>query len=456
MSELAQVPATEPIAEAATATLLCVDDEQNILSALRRLFRQDGYRVLTATSGDAGIKLLESEPVDLVISDMRMPEMNGAHFLEQVGRRWPDALRILLTGYADIDSTIEAINQGRIFRYIAKPWDDQDVRLIVRHALERQQLEHDKRRLEALTQRQNEELRELNASLEARVEKRTAELRLSHDALAVANEKLKTSFLTSIKVFSNLIELNEGARAGHSRRVADLSQRIAVKLGLDRAAVQDVILAGLLHDIGMIGLPDALLVKPPSQMNATQLGLYKKHPGKGEAALMALDSLRNAARLLRSHHERHDGQGYPDGLGGTDIPLGARILAVANDYDSLQIGTFSDKRLSSAEGIAFIQQSRGKRYDPQVVDAFVSLDGSESAGKALKEWALAAEALRPGMVLSRNLISHEGALLLAADYLLDDSLIKQIRDYANSEEESVVIHVRAGRIGAATNSAVRT
>ena len=427
----------------ASATLLCVDDEQNILAALRRLFRQDGYRILTAGSGREALTLLESEPVDLVISDMRMPEMDGAHLLERVSSRWPQTLRILLTGHADIASTVAAINKGQIFRYIAKPWDDQDMRLIVRHALERQQLERDKRRLEALTQRQNEELRELNADLEARVEARTAELSLARDALAAANERLKAGFLTSVKVFSNLTELAEGARAGHSRRVADLSRRIAVKLGLDRAAAQDVMLAGLLHDIGKIGLPDALLAKPASLMNAEEQALYRRHPQKGEAALMALDSLRSAARLLRSHHERHDGQGYPDGLGGADIPLGARILACANDYDGLQIGSVSAKRLSAADALAFIQKERGRRYDPQVVDAFASLEGSEGAARAAKEWALAPKVLKPGMVLSRDLISREGALLLAADFLLDDSLIRQIRDYADSEEEGIVIHVRA-------------
>lgn len=449
MSELVQVPAAEPaepLAEAATATLLCVDDEQNILSALRRLFRSDGYRVLTATSGDAGIHLLESESVDLVISDMRMPEMDGARFFEQVSSRWPDTLRILLTGHADIAPTIEAINQGRIFRYISKPWDDQEVRLIVRHALERKQLEHDKRRLEALTQRQNEELQALNASLEARVEERTAELRLAHDALAVANEKLKTGFLTSIKVFSNLIELSEGARPGHSRRVADLSRRIAVKIGLGRGATQDVMVAGLLHDIGMIGLPDALLAKPGSQMNTAELSLFKKHPLKGESALMALEDLRVAARLLRSHHERHDGFGYPDGLRGPIIPIGARILALANDYDGLQIGSLGPKRLSAEEARAFIQQSSGKRYDPQVVKAFLALfDGDGKDAPAGLELLLAPEDLKPGMVLSRDLISREGALLLSADFLLDAGLIKQIKGFASSEDDRVLIHVRADR-----------
>ncbi len=433
----------ELAASEAGATLLCVDDEQNILSALRRLFRQDGYRILSAQSGREALDLLESEAVDLVISDMRMPEMDGANLLERISRHWPDTLRILLTGHADIGSTIAAINKGQIFRYIAKPWDDQDMRLIVHHALERQQLERDKRRLEALTQRQNEELRGLNADLEARVEARTAELSLARDALAAANERLKAGFLTSVKVFSNLTELAEGARSGHSRRVADLSRRIAVKLGLDRVAAQDVMLAGLLHDIGKIGLPDALLTKPASLMNAEEQALYRRHPQKGEAALMALDSLRSAARLLRSHHERHDGQGYPDGLGGADIPLGARILACANDYDGLQIGSVSAKRLSAADALAFIQKERGRRYDPQVVDAFASLEGSEGAARAAKEWALAPKVLKPGMVLSRDLISREGALLLAADFLLDDSLIRQIRDYADSEEEGIVIHVRA-------------
>ncbi|MEO6422186.1 MAG: HD domain-containing phosphohydrolase [Candidatus Nitrotoga sp.] len=438
-------------ADRESVTLLCVDDEQNILSALRRLFRHDGYRVLTAISGDAGIKLLESEQVDLVISDMRMPGMDGARFLEMVSNRWPDTLRILLTGHADITSTIKAINQGQIFHYISKPWDDHDVCLIVRHALEHKQLERDKRRLEALTQRQNEELRDLNASLEARVEERTAELRLAHDALAAANEKLKTSFLTSVKVFSNLIEMTERTHTGHSRRVADVARRIAVKMGLDRAATQDVMLAGLLHDIGKIGMPDALLAKSVNQMNTEELTLFKKHPIKGELALMALDSLRSAACLLRSHQERFDGQGYPDGLSATDIPLGARILAVANDYDGLQIGSFSAKSLTSAEAFAFLKQSRGKRYDPQVFDAFVTLNNCRTADKLQKEWALGPNSLRPGMVLSRDLVSREGALLLAADYLLDDSLIKQIRGYTRYEVQSVVIHVHADHIETPAN-----
>ena len=131
----------------APATLLFVDDEPGILSALRRLFRPHGYRILIAESGEQGLAILEENEVDLVISDMRMPVMDGAAFLKQVRQRWPDITRILLTGYADITSTVSAINEGEIYRYIAKPWDDNEIITIVREAIERRRLQSENIRL---------------------------------------------------------------------------------------------------------------------------------------------------------------------------------------------------------------------------------------------------------------------------------------------------------------------
>lgn len=417
--------------------LLCVDDEPNILSSLRRLFRQHGYQISVANSGAEGLQALEAQPFDLVISDMRMPEMDGAQFLEQVRKRWPDTVRILLTGYADIGSTIDAINKGQIYRYVSKPWDDNDITLTVRQALERQSLEREKARLEALTAKQNDELKDLNANLELKVMERTLELRKAH-------EKVKTSFLTSIKVFANLIELREGPLAGHSRRVADLARKISSKMGLDAGEGQNVFLAGLLHDIGKIGLSDALLAKPVTHMNGEDLGNYRKHPAKGEQALMALEELRGAAKIMRSHHERFDGQGYPDALAGLAIPLGARILAVANDYDGLQIGIIALRRLGPDDAKKMIVDGRGKRYDPQVVDAFLQvMGGAEPAAGG--EVAVAAADLKPGMVLARDLMTRDGVLLLSAEYLLDASLIRQIRDYAESEGINVTVHIRTDR-----------
>jgi putative nucleotidyltransferase with HDIG domain len=426
------------------ATLLLVDDEPGILSSLRRLLRPAGYHILTAESGKMGLEILAQDAVDLVISDMRMPEMDGATFLEQVRLRWPATTRILLTGYADVGSTIDAINRGEIYRYIAKPWDDNDLTLIVRDALERQRLSRENSRLLKLTQAQNEELKDLNSSLEDKVRQRTAEIEQINSFLNLANDKLKQNFLVSIKVFSGLMELRGGAMSGHSRRVAELARKLAIKLGLPGRDLQDIFCAGLLHDIGKIGFSDALLSRPVSRMNGEELGQYRKHVIAGESALMPFDELQDVAKIVRSHHERYDGQGFPDSLEGAAIPLGARILSLVNDYDGLQIGVLSEKKLNADEARTLLLQARGKRYDPQVVDAFIAL--LDSMGhEIVNEKLVSYPDLKVGMVLARDLLSREGVLLLSVDFTLDVALIKQIHDYAHRENHAVAIYIRTDK-----------
>lgn len=437
--------ATPEMTPSLRSRILCVDDEPNILSALRRLFRAQGYEVLTAPSGSDGLKMLEGGPVDIVISDMRMPEMDGARFLEHVRERWPDTIRLLLTGYADIQSILDAINRGEIFRYITKPWDDNDILLIVRHALERKELEQERLRLEALTRIQNEELKELNANLEAKVEKRTAELKQAHDDLLGFNEKLKNNFLTSIKVFSNLIEMRGGNLAGHSRRVADLARRIAARVGLNGQEAQDVFVAGLLHNIGKIGFSDELLSMPVSQMNGENLSLYRKYPVRGEQLLMPLEDLRATAGIVRSHQERFDGGGFPDRLSGFDIPFGARILALASDYDNLQIGTFSQRRLRPDEAAALILQGRGKRYDAAVADAFGEIVHGVVTRETPQEELVTTARLRPGMVTARDLVTRDGLMLLSAEHVLNERLIQQLVDFEKTDRAPLAVYIRMER-----------
>jgi response regulator RpfG family c-di-GMP phosphodiesterase len=218
--------------------------------------------------------------------------------------------------------------------------------------------------------------------------------------------------------------------AGHSRRVAELSRAIAWQMEMNEADVQDVFLAALLHDVGKIGFPDYLLQKPFMSLTAEERGTVFKHPAKGQTALMALEPLHNAGKLIRSHHEHFDGSGYPDRLAGLEIPLGARIIALANEYDSVQMGTLLSKHLKQADAMLFIQDGRGRRYDPAVVDAFIAVMGANAeTGHARPERALHPEQIRPGMVLSRDLLTKQGELLLSKDYRLDERLIGQIRNF---------------------------
>lgn len=418
----------------APSTVLCVDDEPNILSALRRLFRPCGYRVLVAESGAQGLEILRSETVDLVISDMRMPHMDGAQFLKAVKQEWPDAVRILLTGYADIGSTIEAINQGEIYRYITKPWTDGDMVLTVRQALDGKALKREKERLEALTLEQNEALRELNESLETKVQARTADLQK-------ANEKVKQSFLTAVKIFSTLMEMRHPILAGHSRRVAAVARSMAIHMGMNNMGVQNVFVAGMLHDIGKIGFTDTLLTRPVRTMNPEDLLIYRKHPLDGESALMALEELAPVTKLVRHHHERFDGQGFPDGLRGIDIPLGARLLAVANDYDSLQIGTFSALRFTPEEARQALEKDRGKRYDPQVLDALVVVTTAPPKPVVRQRECLLSE-LEPGMVLAREFTRSGGVLLLGVDQVLSAKLIERMQAFEAAEGVEMTAFVK--------------
>lgn len=418
-------------------SILCVDDEPNILSALRRLLRPVGYKIRTAGSGAEALAMLAEESCDLVISDMRMPEMDGARLLAEIRNRHPEILRLLLTGYADMASTIEAINRGEILRYLSKPWDDAEILQVVSSALERKALERENKRLDLLTREQNEQLKLLNLSLEDKVQARTTEL-------AKANERLKQTFLTSIKVFTSLIELRHPAIAGHSRRVADTARRLAKRLGLDAKEAQDVFVAGLLHDIGKIGLPDDVMTIPLNRLNGERLGAWRKHVTQGQAALMGLEDLREVARLVRHHHERFDGNGFPDGLTGLAIPMGARVLSVANDYDCLQIGLITGSRYAEDDALNHINQGKGSRYDPAVVNALFA-EANASQKDVLAEIRVTPDRLVPGMVLARDIVGRDGVLLLAADYIIDENLMRQIADYAEKEAPNLVIYIRADR-----------
>jgi len=415
--------------------ILCVDDEPNIVASLKRLFRGSGYDVATATSGADALALLERQPVDLVFSDMRMPGMSGDQLLEQIRLRWPQTTRVLLTGYADINSTIAAINSGEVFRYITKPWDDGEVLATARQVFERHALQREKERLEGLLQAKNQALTELNETLEEKVASRTQEL-------LQLSQKLKKNYLASIKVFSNVLEWRGGHLSGHSRRVADLSRRTAREMGMSEADQQETFIAGLMHDLGHISLSDALLAKPVPKLNDEEAVQYRRHSLLGEQALMALDDMQSVANIIRSHHERHDGMGYPDGLAGPLIPMSARIIAVAETYDDLQIGHLSSTPLTAADARSMIARGRGTQFDPEVVDVFLQVLLKAVPTAEAPPRMLRTTQLRAGMVLARDLRTPEGAVLLAADHVLTPELIQRLKLREGRDDIEMILPIK--------------
>jgi len=415
--------------------------EKNILSSLSRLFRPEGYRILTAESAITGLEILEKENIDLIICDMRMPQMNGAVFLEQVAQRWPKIMRILLTGYADMTSTIDAINKGNIYSYVSKPWEDCDLKINVQRALEQKLLEEERLQLMDLTHQQNQELSILNATLEKKVLERTEALHQAMVELEGLHESLKKSYSDSIKTFSSIIEFRGGSTPGHARRVAELAFKLARQLGMNKADTQDVLFSALLHDIGKIGLPDVLLKKPFKMLSNEERKIVIKHSTMGEATLMSLDMLRNATAIIHAYNEKNNGSCNPKGDKGDVILLGAEVIAVANDYDSLQIGTLLPEKLTPSQARDFIVENRGTNYAPKVVDAFVEYlkkEGGETS-KVLRY--IVADDLTLGMVLGKDLVTSSGMVLLARGHVLDLIQIEKIRYISAVTEDEVGVYI---------------
>jgi response regulator RpfG family c-di-GMP phosphodiesterase len=415
----------------APVRVLFVDDEENILRSLSRLFMDEDFEVLTAPSAQDGLRLLtELENVGVIVSDQRMPGVTGVQFLEQVREMVPEALRIMLTGYADLSATVDAINRGGACRYITKPWNDEELVQIIRDAVNRYRLVQENRRLTEIVNLQNEELKEWNANLKQRVLDQTTEIRKKHENLQLLNERLRTNFKGTVTAFSRLIEL--GGKKQHAETVASLAQNMAQALGLSAEEVETVHNAALLHDIGELGISEAILKKDLNELTEEEQKEYMLHAVRGQTAIDAIEDLRAAGVLIRHHHENFDGSGYPDGLKGEAIPVGARIIAMADFLDRVM------QKLHGTTAIDFgmrsVSAELGKRLDPALYEPLRKFAKyvyyvREPGVKTLKETELGPSDLYPGQVLSRDMFSGTGLLLLNRGVRLDAAKIDAIRRY---------------------------
>jgi response regulator RpfG family c-di-GMP phosphodiesterase len=355
---------------------------------------------------------------------MRMPEMTGAQFLQQARAKRPEAVRILLTGYADITSTIDAVNNGEIFRYLSKPWED-DVLLSVLHdGLERKRLARERDQLLALTREQNAQLQAHAEQLEEKVRERTADLQKASDDVKAAHARISTDFQGTVKMLATILEKRPGLTDAASRRVAEHVKGLGPRVGLDGTELQDTVYAALLEDLGKLTFPEQWLTTPLHMLNGRDRDEFMKHPLHGDGTLMSLSSLRGAGQVLRGLYERFDGKGVPDELKGDQIALGSRVLRVASEYERLRSGSIESRRFSHEDACKWLRNGSGARFDPRVSQAFLELLSEDP--NAAPATSLPVASLRPGMVLAQDLMAGAGVLLLSKDHLLDEPMIRRL------------------------------
>ena len=410
----------EPLAT--KSAVLLVDDEESILNSLRRLLRGQPYEVVLATSGAQALEIMATRPIDLVMSDARMPGMDGATLLAEVHRLYPATSRILLTGYADLTTIIKAINDGQIHRYISKPWNDEELQLVLQQTLEHQ-------RLERLARDQTEQLKLLNATLEKRVAARTAELQQTADMLDLAYDELKRSYVTGTEVFSLLANLRLPKDKQTNRALIELIRVYCAAQSMDEASTRDLTMAAALYNIGKLSWTDSMMVAPSDKLHSTDRGLYREYPGQSESLLMTLEPMKDAARIIRHHQERWDGTGFPDHLKGDTIPPGSRLLKLAVDFIELQKGLILERHLNSDEALLYIRKYAGRLYDPALVEDFVQACATFLSDVTLGDptvKVLTTRELEAGMVLARNLNADNGMLLLNAGKVLNLPLVDKL------------------------------
>lgn len=397
--------------------VLFIDDEPAILKSLRRLFSDEPYEILTSTSPTEALQMLRAQEIPVVVSDQRMPEMSGTDLLEKIKEAWPDTVRMVLTGHADLEVAMAAINKGNVYRFINKPWDDADLKLAIKNALTHYRLIAENKELLALTQQQNLLLMDFNQNLEEKVQRRTEEI------LSLL-QRLESSFRQLIRVFIELMELFNPSLGGHAKRVNQICQKLIQHIGLEEEQSQRIEQAALLHDIGLIGLPRNLLEKKEGTLSKAELALIQQHPTLGHMILSKIDDLQRAAEIVRAHHENFDGSGFPDGLRGERIPFGGRVIRVANDYDNL----IHQRQLSRIDALEYLRRKSGSDYDPQIVISLLHIY-EQLTPTGAEETALLLDELQPGMVLSRDIRTNTGLFLLARNTKIEDLYLERLRNF---------------------------
>ena len=398
--------------------ILVVDDEEIILVALYETLRRENYDVVTTSDPDVALAEMRKKEFSVIISDQRMPRMMGLDLLAQARQIQPMASRILITAVLSLDTVIEAINKGEIYRFIVKPWLREELLVTIKNAVQRYDLTRQNARLNAATQAMNEQLIELNRSLEQQV-KLVAQ---QNQQLTEMNQALEETLLRSLELSLHTMQTFYPTLGNQARRVSQLCRSLAVAANLSQEERRVLDAAALLHDIGMVGVPRQLIRRwqdNPNSLDPAERALIQQHPILGQELTAFGNGTEEIGRVIRAHHERFDGTGYPDELGGENIPWLARLLSVAVAFES--------SNLNRTDALEEIKLQSGAAFDPEAVRAL--LKAIPMSPLPRKEREILLSELRPGMVLARGIYTANGLLLVPEGQQLNATYIEKLLNH---------------------------
>lgn len=342
--------------------VLLVDDDKNILAAYKRNLGNN-FAVDIAENGEKGLAVLkEKEPFAVVISDYRMPGMDGIQFLSLARRVAPRTVRIMLTGYADMEKVLGAVNEGNVFRFLTKPCPSNVLVGALEKAVEQYKL------VAAERQQASDAFR--RAKLEESMKK------MAEEKLAQMENRLKNTIESTVQSMAVVIEKRDPYTANHQHRVAKIAVALAEEMGIGEDETKGLYMASTVHDIGKIYVPAEILNKP-GVLSDIEFAMIRCHPGIGHEILQIIDFPWPIEQIVIQHHERLDGSGYPRGLSGEEILPAARILAVADVVEAMTSHRPYRQALGLDMALKEISQNAGILYDKDVVDVCIKLFGAK-------------------------------------------------------------------------------
>ena len=323
-------------------TILIVDDEINNLQLLKRTFRNK-YKILTASNGLEGLETLKKniDDVSLIVSDHKMPIMEGTKFLEEANIIAPDVIKILLTGFSDIEIITDAVNKCNLFQYILKPFNPDELQTVVKNGIDKFDLASSK---------------------------------------SLILKDLKELFYKTIKSIASALDAKDPYTHGHSMRVTLYSIILAKELNTPEDQLELIETAGLLHDIGKIAIPESILCKA-GKLTDDEFKIMKTHPINSEKLLSSIKKLHDICPGVKYHHEKWNGKGYPEGLAGENIPFAARVIAIADTYDAMTSTRSYRKALSHEIAIEEIEKCAGTQFDPNLAKKFIEIENIINSAK---------------------------------------------------------------------------
>lgn len=420
-------------------TVLLVDDDPLLLEVLIDELALSPFDVVFASGGGEALQLLQARPIDIVVADYVMPGMDGIQLLAKIRELRPQTVRVLLTGFGNLDVARDAISRGEVFRILAKPWSHEELLETLEAAAHRASSDQNRERETLALKEKSDLLLTRSSVLEAAISEHIQTLAVARDEARGYSERMRNILAGLIRSLFGLSELRDARLARHSKNVADLSRSIAAYLKLENRQVRDIALAGLLHDVGHIGMPDEVLYSPHERLSDPAGARLRRHPGMSEAALSVVEELAAVCTLVRSHHERYDGTGYPERLMGEEIPLGAQILAVADHFDELTEGILLPRRLSEEMAIRKIWETRGRGHAERVVDALLAVLHNSPSSSRRTEVLLSVRELRPGMVLASDVTNEAGVIILKKGFLFDHKAIARLAEFETGTKSGALL-----------------